>query len=234
MNAQPDREGPTYGELHATVLREIVETGRAPSVDNLVNRWGLARAKVRALLRELQNQHGAVLHPHSDEVWIIHPFSTAPTLFSIHAGPMAWWANCAWCSLGAAALLDRDCRIVSNLGGHGERVDLLVRNGQLVSDGLLIHMPVPMAKAWDNVVYTCSVMLLFERESDIDDWSSRHGIPKGDVRRVADMWPFAREWYGGHLSESWEKISVARARALFARYGLEGPIWDLPEDEGRF
>ena len=113
-------------------------------------------------------------------------------------------------------------------------MNLEVRDGEVVPTELLVHFPVPMARIWDNVLYACSTMLLFERESDIDDWSDRHGIPKGDVRRVSDLWPFAREWYGGHLSESWEKISVDQARAMFARHGLDGPIWTLPDSREQF
>jgi len=68
--------------------------------------------------------------------------------------------------------------------------------------------------------------------SDIDRWSQRHGIPKGDVRQLADVWPFARERHGEHLPQDWEKISVARE--TFARHGLQRPIWAVPELENRF
>lgn len=189
---------------------------------------------MRSRLRDLQDHHGCVLHPHSDEVWIVHPFANAPALVSIHAGDDVWWANCAWCGLGAAHLIGRDCRITSTLGAHGESVDLEIKAGALVPTDLLVHFPVPMARAWDNVVYTCSTMLLFEDEAHVERWCARHGVPRGDVRRVADLWPFAREWYGSHLSEEWEKISVPRAREMFARHGLDGPIWSLPSGVERF
>ena len=234
MNSPREPATSRHGRLHALILRTIIDTGRAPTVEGISAEWGLPRDEVRALLGELQQWHGAVLHPASDEIWIIHPFSAAPSLFSVHAGGKVWWANCAWCGLGAAALIGQDCRITSSLGAHGERVDLEVRDGEVVPGEILVHFPVPMARVWDNVLYACSTMLLFERESDIDDWSDRHGIPKGDVRRVSDLWPFAREWYGGHLSESWEKISVDQARAMFARHGLDGPIWTLPDSGEQF
>jgi len=52
-----------------------------------------------------------------------------------------------------------------------------------------------MKNAWDNVTYTCSLMLSFPSEQDVDEWCNRHGVDKGDVRKVEDFWPFAKKWY---------------------------------------
>jgi Alkylmercury lyase len=224
----------THGQLHAFILRTILDSGRAPTVAAIAAAWDLSDGEARAGLRDLERRHGVVLHPKLDEVWVIHPFSAAPTLFSVHSGHRVWWANCAWCSLGAAVLIGDDCRITSTLGGHGERVDLEIQQGEIEATDLLVHFPVPMERVWDNVVYSCSTMLLFDRESAIEEWCRQHGMTKGDVRRVADLWPFVRDWYGNHLSESWEKISVAEARVLFSRHGLGGPVWELPDGPGQF
>lgn len=37
-------------------------------------------------------------------------------------------------------------------------------------------------KVWDNVIYICMMMLVFWIEEDIDKWSVRYDILKGDVR----------------------------------------------------
>ena len=77
-------------------------------------------------------------------------------------------------------------------------------------------------------------MLVFDDEADIDPWCGRTGIPKGDVRPLPVVAAFAREWYAPYLDENWRKRSTVEARALFARHGLDGPIWDLPADGERF
>ncbi len=233
-STNPERASLQPGRLHAHILRSLISSGQAPTVAELAREWQSTPDEVRISLRDLQEEHGVVLHPRSDEVWLIHPFSTAPTAFTVHSGERVWWANCAWCSLGAAALIGGDCRITTSLGAHGDRVDLELRGGELLPTELLIHLPVPMARAWDNVLYTCSTMLFFERELDIEAWCRRHGIAMGDVRRVRDFWPFAREWYANHLSESWRKVQVDEARALFERHGLDGPIWALGTGRERF
>ena len=40
----------------------------------------------------------------------------------------------------------------------------------LLDADFLVHFPVPMTRAWDNVIYTCSVMLLFRTEEEVNDW----------------------------------------------------------------
>jgi len=64
----------------------------------------------------------------------------------------------------------------------------------LTGGEFLIHFPVPMTRAWDNVTFTCSLMLLFRSSSDLDDWCNLHSVKKGDMRKVKDFWPFAKKW----------------------------------------
>ena len=75
-----------------------------------------------------------------------------------------WWANCAWCSAGIATLVG-DVTITTTLGAETRQTTVRVENGKLRDEGLLVHFPVPMRHVWDNVIYTCSTMLLFEYRS---------------------------------------------------------------------
>ncbi len=140
----------------------------------------------------------------------------------------------AWCSLGGAVLLNRDVTITTALGANGRQVDVRIRHGRLVDDSFVVHFPVPMMQAWDNVIYTCSTMLLFENETQVVDWSARHGIARGDVQPIGRIWEFARVWYDNHLSPDWTKWTTDDARAIFERFGLTGPIWRMPESTTRF
>lgn len=223
-----------HSSLHHTILKYIVEEGHAPRITQLSKVFGVPEGDVRAALQALQDYHGVVLHPHDSEVWVIHPFSLAPTNFLLTKGDREWWGNCAWCSLGAAALLGGDVTITTPLGANSRQVQIRVHDGQLLDTDYHIHFPIPMTRAWDNVIYTCSTMLLFEDEATIDAWAARHNIPKGDVRPVSQVWEFAKAWYGRHLDLDWTKWTNEEARALFERHGLSGPIWDIPASAGRF
>lgn len=224
----------THGQLHATILQHIVDQGVAPEVEALAARFGTSDERIVEALRALADYHGVVLHPHAPKVWVIHPFSLAPTNFLLRAADGEWWGNCAWCSLGAAALLNRDVTITTTLGANSRQAEVRIRDGRLLDTDFAVHFPVPMAQAWDNVVYTCSTMLLFEDEAHVEDWSHRHGIPRGDVQPIERVWEFARVWYGNHLNPEWTKWTTNEARAMFESFGLTGPTWRLPETKTRF
>ncbi len=191
--------------LHHAIIKSIVDHGYAPTVDELARRFDCASGDAAGALQRLADDHGVVLHPNSARIWVAHPFSLAPTVFVVRQGERDWWGNCAWCSLGIAALLGGAVTITTALGADGRQVTLHVKDGAVEETEFLIHFPVPMAQVWDNVVYACSTMLVFETEVGIDAWCARHRIAKGDVQPIAKVAIFAAEWYGRHLDKDWQK-----------------------------
>ncbi len=220
--------------LHHAILTDVVERGCAPSPEELAQRFERSREDVSAALHALMEYHGVVLHPNSDEIWVVHPFSMAPTSFLVRSGQHEWWGNCAWCSLGIAELVGGTATITTALGAVGRQVTVTIERGKLLDKGYVVHFPVPMKKAWDNVIYTCSMMLLFETEADVETWCAKRRIPKGDVRPIEQIWSYAREWYGRHLDPGWHKWTANEAAVLFRRHGLDGPIWEVAIGNGRF
>ena len=91
-----------------------------------------------------------------------------------------------------------------------------------------------MVRAWDNVTFICSTMLLFASENDIDKWCKRHGMKKGDIQPINKIWEFPKVWYGNHLNPNWKKWTVDEAREIFERFGLVNRIWEMPKNSGRF
>ena len=226
----------TKSELHYMILSHFLEKGYAPSLATIASYFDEQNLQdVKSKLIDLEEFHGVVLHPDKESVWIIHPLSTAPTNFSIRANGRTYWGNCAWCSLGAAALLQpSDVVVTTTAGAEGESLEIKVAGGKVAPEDYLVHFPVSMTKAWDNVVYTCSVMLMFRNEGQIDSWCNRHMIPKGDVQPIGRIWHFARDWYGNHLSRTWRKWTNEEAASLFRKHGLEGSTWTIPLTGKRF
>jgi len=188
----------THGQLHSAILRHIIDHGVAPEVDGLAENFGVSTDEMIVALKSLADDHGVVLHPHTPKIWVIHPFSLAPTPFLLRAGDNEWWGNCAWCSLGAAALLDRDLTITTTLGdrdltitttlgANGRQVDIRLQDGRLIDTDFVVHFPVPMMQAWDNVIYTCSTMLLFEDGDQVEIRSTTGAVGTGS--RVATSNP---------------------------------------------
>lgn len=220
--------------VHEAIISFFLRHQRPPTVSEIAGLFDCDRAEARASLRALAEYHGVVLQPNSDEIWVAHPFSAAPTTCVVRSGARAWWGNCAWCSLGLAHLAGGTATIETRLGAIGDHVTIKIENGKLIDTDYVVHFPVPMRKAWDNVIYTCSVMLMFRDESQVDDWCASRGIAKGDVRPIEQVWTFATEWYARHADADWTKWSVREAAEMFERHGLTGPIWMLSEASERF
>jgi hypothetical protein len=220
--------------LHQRILQHILSYGHAPDNATLAAEFGVSEQEVVSVLRSLADYHGVVLHPHTPQIWVIHPFSLAPTNFVVENSTGQWWSNCAWCALGAAALLGTEVTIRTTLGADGRQVELHIRDGELLETGYWVHFPVPMQKAWENVIFTCSTMLLFESENEVDAWCKRHAISKGDLQPVSTIWEFAKVWYGRHLDPDWKKWSTDEAAQIFQRFGLIGPTWELQSSDQRF
>ena len=227
-------EPPLSTSIHFRTLASIVERGYAPDVAELAATLDRSGEEISAGLRELSDQHGIVLQPDSDEIWIAHPFALMPTGITLRRGESVWWSNCIWCGLGAAHLLGGDVDLTMPIGGEDELATLRFRDGELLDPDYVAHFAVPMADAWRNVVYTCAMMCLFRKPADVLTWCERHRLPLGDIRPLSRVWPFAKEWYGRHLDRDWRKWTAAEAAGIFARHGLDGPIWNLGDVSERF
>ena len=225
---------PDISELHRIILASIIDNGSAPTIRLLAEMFDCSAGAVTQSLHELENYHGVVLHNHNNEIWVAHPFSLAPTNFLIRNQTGEWWGNCAWCSLGVAALVGGVVQITTTLGANDKQVTIEVAGKEINQPDLLVHFPTPMSRVWDNVIYSCSMMLVFQTEAQIDRWCSIHNVGKGDIKRLDTLYPFAAEWYGRHLDPHWRKWTVSEACELMTRHGFSGPIWSLPNDKGRF
>ncbi|MBS0584543.1 MAG: alkylmercury lyase family protein [Proteobacteria bacterium] len=223
-----------HSSLHEAIISFFLKNQRPPTVREIAAQFRCDETQARTGLRALADYHGVVLHPNSDEIWVAHPFSAAPTTCVVRSGACAWWGNCAWCSLGLAHLAGGTATIETRIGALDDHATIRIENGKLIDTDYVVHFPIPMRKAWDNVIYTCSVMLMFRNESQVEEWCRSRGIARGDVRPIEQVWTFAAEWYARHADADWTKWSVREAAEIFRRHGLTGPIWTLAQDSERF
>ncbi|MCC6165461.1 MAG: alkylmercury lyase family protein [Acidobacteria bacterium] len=224
----------TDSSLHHTIIASFLERQRPPTIAEIAARFESSEVDARRALRQLAANHGVVLHSSSDEVWVAHPFSAAPTTFVVRSGARTWWGNCAWCSLGVAHLAGGTATVETRLGALDDQVAIRIENGRVIDTDYVVHFPIPMRHAWDNVIYTCSIMLLFRDEAQVTAWSAARGLPRGDVRPIEQVWAFASEWYGRHAAPDWTKWSTTEAAEMFCRHDLTGPVWALSNGAARF
>src|SRR5580700_10914087 len=85
------------------MIQRFLETGRLPEAKHIAASLDIALSELTERLNRLSDLHGVVLHPRAPEPWVVHPFSTTPTLHFVEGQRHGWWAPCIWCALGCCA-----------------------------------------------------------------------------------------------------------------------------------
>lgn len=133
----------------------FVRDGRPATAAETAGALGLEQGEVEAALRRLHDLHAIVLGDDTTEIRMLNPFSAVETQHRVEAGGRTWFANCAWDALGIPAALHVDGRIDSACADCGERLELEVRDGELILGGeLLWHVLVPASRWWDDIGFT--------------------------------------------------------------------------------
>lgn len=215
-------------DVHAKLIQMFLETGRLGSSEEIAASLHVTSSELTQRLDELSSSHGLVLHPHTPEPWVVHPFSTTPTAHFVQSPKFGWWAPCIWCALGIAQLAKGRVRIYTRLGAEADSVILDIEDGvPRNGEDFVVHFSIPPRDAWNNVHQHCSLVLPFRREADIASWCLNHGQKYGEPVSLADTAALARRWYGTYASSLWRKWTVEQAQQIFNESGLTSPFWAL-------
>jgi hypothetical protein len=214
-------------DLRGLLTRMIAAQGHAPSTAELASAAGSDSEAVEASLRRLHDSHSLLLHPHKCEPWVVHPFALSAGGCWVETPARGYWANCLYCGLGIAAALGSDAVLTARLGGEGVTASWRVEDGRLVGTDHVFHLSVPVTQWWDNVIHACASFQPFADEAEIGPWCARHGMSRGAVMTMDQLWRFASDWYGAYLRAPWRKRTPEEIRALFAAHGLTGAFWEF-------
>ena len=141
-------------ELRNLTYRLFVELGRAPSADEVAERWRASADDVRSGWMRLHEAHALVLEPARPELRMANPFAAVPTAYRVRARDRWWYANCAWDAFGVCAALGVDGRIEASCPDCGDALAVKVRGGRPDDESLLFHCLVPAARWWDDIAFT--------------------------------------------------------------------------------
>jgi hypothetical protein len=142
-------------DVRRHVYCSVVANGRPPRPVETASVLGAAEPDVAAAYRRLHDAHALVLFPGTTDVWMANPFCFAPTPHTVTARGRDWTGTCAWDALGIPAALHSDGSIASACACCGERVELEVRDGELVDGAeLLVHILVPASRWWEDIGFT--------------------------------------------------------------------------------
>lgn len=214
-------------KIRIQINKFIFDKGYAPTVPELSEILNINVDTIERGLKQLADNHALVLHPNTFDIWVAHPFALFPTMFWVESNGKKWWGNCTWCSLGIAALTKTNTKVFTKLSGEKESVVIEIVDSKVVQSDLLVHFPIPAKKFWDNVIYTCSNMLTFNEEAQVNEWCKRHNVVKGEVHSLEKVWELAKLWYSNYLDESWTRKSPDEAESIFKKVGLTSEFWKL-------
>jgi hypothetical protein len=218
--------------VHHAVIDGIIVRGYAPTLDEIASTVGAATSDVSQALRRLVMGHGLVLHPSSLDIWVAHPFSLSPTANWVAATgdeTRGWWAPCLWCAFGVVALAGGDT-IYTRLGGEAEQIAISTKD----PGDLVVHWAVAPRDAWLNVHHHCAMLLPFRSAKDVDAWSARHRLPRGEVIPIATVRELATKWYRTYRDRDWRKWSADQAAEIITSCGLTGRFWEVPRGDQTF
>jgi alkylmercury lyase-like protein len=138
----------------AYVYRRFAELGRAPRLAEIAAELELTVADAEAVLRRLHEAHALVLEHGVPEIRMANPFSAVPTSYRVEAAGRSWFANCAWDAFGVVAALGVDGHITCACPDCGDRIEIDLRDRRPVPDDHVVHLLVPAAHWWDDIVFT--------------------------------------------------------------------------------
>jgi hypothetical protein len=136
------------------VYRRFVELGRAPRFDEIAAELALPFETVRDALDRLHDAHALVLERDRSRIRMANPFSALPTPHRVHADDRWWYANCAWDAFGVLAALGVDGHVSSSCPDCADSIEIDVLGGEPTRDEYVVHLNVPAARWWDDIVFT--------------------------------------------------------------------------------
>src|SRR5206468_10134891 len=128
---------------------------RAPVLEEVMQRFHLARCDAHDVLEELEAAHHVIRLPGTQRILMANPFSALDTPFAVKIGNKRYFGACAWDAVAFHVMVGRESRVDSFCHHCGEPIRIEFRNGRAVStqpSDPLVFLSLPAAKWWENIV----------------------------------------------------------------------------------
>ena len=133
--------------------RQVVASGKAPTVAQAAAEMGSSEAEVRAGYARLSESHAFML-TESGELWRVAPFSAIPTAFPVESNGLTYYANCIWDALGIPAMLGQDATVPASCACCNLEMAVQVKARALFPHEGMIHVALPARRWYEDVVFT--------------------------------------------------------------------------------
>ncbi|HKZ91250.1 MAG TPA: organomercurial lyase [Candidatus Limnocylindrales bacterium] len=214
--------------VRLAVYQGFANDAHPPTIDGLATTLDTDASSIHESLSRLSEARHVVLDA-DGRIVMAHPFASIPLDFSVMGRRTLWWGGCAWDSFAIPQLVpsDPEVLVATHCPGCGRPLAWVVDRESPPPGNEVAHFLVPMARAWDDVVHTCSNQRLFCTLECVERWAAHAGVQPGYVMDLATLWRLASHWYDGRLEPGYQRREPARARDYFKQVGLKGPFWGL-------
>jgi mercuric ion transport protein len=168
------------------ILAQYPLQGRAPTVREISQAFGLTPDDTKTILQRLQAWDMLGLEPESSLIRLAYPFSSVPTPHAVNfdqwseAKPV--YAQCAIDALGLAFMLHRDLSITSSCASCAKAIAITVRDQTIVA-----HSPSETV-VWAGTIQegpveasACPAINFFCSAAHVDGWLQRQPNAAGSV-----------------------------------------------------
>lgn len=212
--------------IRLRLLANFLEYAWPLTAQELAREFSSSPEQISASLHRLHKRRSLVLFPESDDVLMLHPFSAVPTAFRVEAEGRSWWASCAWCAFGIAALSASDTTIYTVCGNCQRPIQWMVRSGVVVPTSDVIQFAAPPQAWWGDLAGACKQILGFHSAEHAARWSELHGR-HGALASVGQVWQLAQAWFADLREPTPRPKTPEAMEAIFQRIGLVGPFWEM-------
>jgi hypothetical protein len=141
--------------IKLAIYDAFAKTAQAPTVTEIATKLNVPLEDVQNAFDELHKQRLLVPEPGDQtRIRMAPPFSGIGTPFRVTVHGRIYFAPCAWDAFGIAAALHTDAVIHTKDGHSGESMTLEVKKGKPAPAPYVVHIAVPAAKWWDDIIYT--------------------------------------------------------------------------------
>lgn len=144
----------TNEQLRVFIYDHLIAHGVAPSCAEMGDAFGETAASVRDQLATLRIGKTVLVHPTTRELWMVGPFSAAPTNYRLTDGSTTWFANCAWDMFGVATLVGRPIRAEVPCVDCDEPLSVHCDPAEPPKEPFVVHFLLPARRWYEDIGFT--------------------------------------------------------------------------------
>lgn len=220
-------------DIRKFIYDRLRETARAPVLEQIMARFGLARAQARAALETLHATRHLVLLERTERILMAHPFAAIASPFRVAVnGSTTYFANCSWDSIAMHVMLGEPVRIESFCHQSGEQIVVELANDSIKSvrpERTIVYLGLPAAQWWQDIVYACSnTMVYFASRERLAEWLAAGRVEKpGEALSIEKTIQLSVPIYRRKMALEYERPSPDELRNHFRNLDLEGDFWAI-------